>query len=246
MNGAVASPMLLLIAGLFLIGGVGLGGAWLIPAARSAVRPLLPLYTDEVVIVAPVLALTLSPAVVGWGLLSLFAVRGGWELRRTGRAAPQAGTALLLLALWGLSAVGFAAQALAEGRQAVLLLVYLAVESGDSAALLTGRLIGRRHPFPRLSPRKTLAGCVAGVLTAGGLGVAGGVALGLPFVQAVLLAAAMAPAGLAGDLLVSAVKRAAGVKDFPPLLLRHGGVLDIYDSFLFGLPVALMVLRFTT
>jgi phosphatidate cytidylyltransferase len=45
-------------------------------------------------------------------------------------------------------------------------------------------------------------------------------------------------AGLAGDLGTSALKRARGVKDFPPVLKRHGGVLDIYDAFLAAMPIA--------
>ncbi|MGE4527397.1 MAG: phosphatidate cytidylyltransferase [Rhodospirillaceae bacterium] len=246
MNGEGVGLLLRLIGALFLAGGVGIGAAWLIPATRAAARPFLPLFAQEVLIVAPVAALALLPGGWAWALLSLFIVRGGWELAVTARTAPQAAVPLVLFGLWSLAAAALAGFALAVGAQALVLLVYLTVEGGDSAALLVGRLIGRIHPFPHLSPRKTLAGCVAGVAAAWGLGIAGGVAAGLPPSRAVIAAGAAALAGLAGDLSVSAVKRAAGVKDFPPVLARHGGVLDIYDSFVFGLPAAILALALTT
>ena len=93
------------------------------------------------------------------------------------------------------------------------------------------------------APGKTLAGRVCGVLAgmAAGLAVAH-LLLGLPIVTAWLAVMAALAAGLAGDLALSALKRARGVKDFPPLALLHGGLLDIYDSLLFAAP-ALLLLR---
>jgi phosphatidate cytidylyltransferase len=124
-----------------------------------------------------------------------------------------------------------------------LFLAQAVVETNDSFALLTGKLIGRRKILPRLSPGKTLEGLVAGLL-------AGGIAgfliarhmLGFAAPQALLVTGTALAAGLAGDLLLSALKRAHGIKDFAPLAKLHGGVLDIYDSLLFAAP-ALFALR---
>jgi phosphatidate cytidylyltransferase len=124
-----------------------------------------------------------------------------------------------------------------------LLLAQATVETNDSFALLVGKLMGRTRPFPQLSPGKTLAGLVGGLaagLTAG-LAVAR-LLLELPIFEAFIATVVALAAGLAGDLLLSGFKRRRGAKDFPPLALLHGGLLDIYDSLLFAAP-ALLLLR---
>jgi phosphatidate cytidylyltransferase len=116
------------------------------------------------------------------------------------------------------------------------------VETNDSFALLVGKLAGRTRPFPKLSPGKTLAGLVAGLLAGAGVGyLIASQMMGLAPVPALVAVAVTLLAGLAGDLLVSALKRARGRKDFRPLALIHGGLLDIYDSLLFAAPALLAV-----
>jgi phosphatidate cytidylyltransferase len=124
-----------------------------------------------------------------------------------------------------------------------LLLVQVTVETNDSFALLVGKLIGGTRVFPRLSPGKTLAGLVGG-LAAGLLAglVVSRLLLELSFYAAFASTIVALAAGLAGDLLLSALKRQRDVKDFPPVALLHGGLLDIYDSLLFAVP-ALLLLR---
>ncbi len=116
---------------------------------------------------------------------------------------------------------------------------------GDNAGYFVGRSLGKRHPFPNLSPGKTVAGCVASFVagclagtlllpfTLGERG-AGGAFLGAAIGGAVNLAAQ------AGDLSKSWVKRRAGVKDSSRLLGPAGGVIDVIDSFLLATPVALL------
>jgi phosphatidate cytidylyltransferase len=117
------------------------------------------------------------------------------------------------------------------------------VETNDSFALLVGKLMGRTRPFPNLSPGKTLAGLVGGALAGAGVGfVIARYLIGLAPLPALAAVAVTLLAGLAGDLLVSALKRSRGVKDFRPVALIHGGLLDIYDSLLFAAP-ALLALR---
>lgn len=116
-----------------------------------------------------------------------------------------------------------------------IFVLYATVESQDSAAYLFGRLFGRRLLLPRLSPKKTVAGAVAGMLCAVAVGSAAAWAtLSLSPPAALALALTIVAAGFCGDLYTSALKRGAGVKDFPPLHRLHGGLLDIYDSTLFA------------
>jgi hypothetical protein len=115
---------------------------------------------------------------------------------------------------------------------------------GDIAGYYVGSAIGRVHPFPELSPKKTLEGCIASCL-AGTL--AGAVCVLLRWLPdagwtAGLLAGLVVNlAAQAGDLFESRVKRRAGVKDSGRLFGPSGGVLDVLDSLLFTVPTALLV-----
>ena len=124
-----------------------------------------------------------------------------------------------------------------------IFLLYATVETQDSMAFLFGRLFGRHPVLPRLSPRKTSEGVIAGVLCGGALATL--LAQGLlqcSLSQAQALAALLVAAGLAGDLFTSRLKRVVGIKDFPAVSNLHGGLLDIYDSTLFAaIPLALLV-----
>ncbi len=106
---------------------------------------------------------------------------------------------------------------------------------GDTAAHLLGSALGRTQIAPRLSPRKTLEGLVAGIVvgtaslwtfmelsdaTIGGL-------------EALLLGLTVTTAAPIGDLFESRFKRDAGVKDTGAALGAHGGVLDRIDAVLF-------------
>lgn len=117
---------------------------------------------------------------------------------------------------------------------------------GDIAGYYVGNAVGKTHPFPRISPGKTTAGCVGslvagvvagtllerfGALPASSLGVLGGALAG----------ASVNVAAQAGDLFESWVKRRAGVKDSGTWFGPAGGVLDLVDSLLFAVPCALLI-----
>jgi len=116
---------------------------------------------------------------------------------------------------------------------------------GDIFGYFVGRAIGKSHPFPVLSPNKTTAGCVASSLAAMALGIWFGAHGQLPGEQAgwltgAILGATINLASQAGDLLECLVKRTSGVKDSSFLAGAAGGVLDVVDSLLLSIPMALV------
>jgi phosphatidate cytidylyltransferase len=121
----------------------------------------------------------------------------------------------------------------------LLLFSLVIIWVGDSAAYFVGRAIGR-HPFaPHLSPKKTWEGAIASLL--GSLLVAvvarTAVRVNIETIHLIGMAAAGNVAGQAGDLLESAYKRSAGVKDSGALLPGHGGILDRIDALILAIPV---------
>ena len=109
---------------------------------------------------------------------------------------------------------------------------YALVEIFDSCALLAGKLFGRRKAFPVLSPGKTVEGLIGGGLGLLALSAGGAVLLGLDGGALILTASLVAGLAVAGDLAASRLKRMAGVKDYPVLMRRQGGVLDSLDSWI--------------
>lgn len=118
-----------------------------------------------------------------------------------------------------------------------LFFIYLTVEVNDSVAYLTGKMIGKHHPFPYLSPKKSTEGVIGGLISAGIIGTSFGVLLlDLSLLIAIGATLTIVLGGLLGDFATSAIKRARGVKDFPQIHGFHGGALDIHDAFLFAVP----------
>jgi phosphatidate cytidylyltransferase len=123
------------------------------------------------------------------------------------------------------------------GRK-LLLFTLVLVWVGDTAAYFVGRSIGRWRMAPKLSPKKTWEGAAANLL--------GSVLVALiaqrwitevPLQHLIGMAALANIAGQAGDLLESAYKRSAGMKDSGTLLPGHGGMLDRIDALVLAAPV---------
>ncbi|HEY4633320.1 MAG TPA: phosphatidate cytidylyltransferase [Candidatus Limnocylindrales bacterium] len=118
-----------------------------------------------------------------------------------------------------------------------ILLLILAVWSYDTGAYLVGKRFGREKFLTHISPSKTYAGLVGGIVATTvvvGLVLSG---LGQSPLHALALGPLVALAAQAGDLAESVIKRAAGMKDSGTLIPGHGGMLDRVDSFLFAAPV---------
>jgi phosphatidate cytidylyltransferase len=118
-----------------------------------------------------------------------------------------------------------------------ILLLLLAVWAYDTGAFLVGRQFGREKFLTHLSPSKTYAGLVGGVVAATVVVAVMLWALGASPLHAALLGPLVALAAQAGDLAESMIKRAAKAKDSGTLIPGHGGMLDRVDSFLFAAPV---------
>lgn len=110
----------------------------------------------------------------------------------------------------------------------------------DIGAFFAGRAIGGPKLAPRLSPNKTWAGLIGGVLAATLLALAFHAAAGLAMVLT-LATPALAVLAQLGDLYESALKRRAGVKDSGTILPGHGGVLDRLDGLVPVAPAAALL-----
>lgn len=124
-----------------------------------------------------------------------------------------------------------------QGR-AWLILLLVCTWSGDTMAFFVGRQWGRRPVAPKLSPGKTVEGALGGI--AGSMAAAFTATFFYTFIPlgwALALGAFIGLATLVGDLVESALKRQAGVKDSGHLIPGHGGVLDRFDSILFTAPL---------
>jgi phosphatidate cytidylyltransferase len=136
----------------------------------------------------------------------------------------------------------------AAGTVLVMLPVFLTWAT-DIGAYVFGRTFGRKKLIPSVSPGKTVEGAV------GGLGLTIVMCLlyvrfilmpyaqlGLTFQGAVLFAIIVSVAAQTGDLAESLLKREAGIKDSSRIIPGHGGILDRFDSLLFVMPVAFLLL----
>jgi phosphatidate cytidylyltransferase len=132
-----------------------------------------------------------------------------------------------------------------EGRN-ILLIVFLVlvVQSSDVLQYVWGKLFGKHKIAPDVSPSKTLEGLVGGVASATALGAALWWITPFTVWQAALMALAVNAMGFLGGLVMSAIKRDRGVKDWGHMIEGHGGMLDRLDSVVFAAPVFFHATRY--
>jgi phosphatidate cytidylyltransferase len=131
----------------------------------------------------------------------------------------------------------------------LLLFPLLLTWASDIGAYFVGRALGKRKLIPSVSPGKTVAGAVGAVIVSAVVAWVYGRYVLRPLTQlgftpwgVVFFGLAISVAAQIGDLVESLLKREAGVKDSSRLLPGHGGILDRFDSLLFVLPVAYVLL----
>lgn len=126
----------------------------------------------------------------------------------------------------------------AVGRSATLFVV-LVVWASDIGAFVAGRAIGGPRLAPAISPGKTWSGAAGGLITAVVVAALVIEVAGYAVTAASLgVATLIAVASQAGDLVESAIKRSAGVKDSSKLIPGHGGAFDRLDGMLTAAPIA--------
>ena len=134
-----------------------------------------------------------------------------------------------------------------EGRLFVLLPVISAFIT-DGGAYFTGVFLGKRKAVPRVSPKKTVEGCIGGIAIGTFAIFIYGVVLvmttfhGVVFWALILYGVIGAVLTELGDLAFSLVKREFEIKDYGRILPGHGGMLDRFDSMVFTAPAMYLLL----
>lgn len=142
-------------------------------------------------------------------------------------------------ALLGLTIPGY------EGRNLLLIgFLVLVVQSSDVLQYVWGKLLGRHKIAPELSPSKTVEGFLGGVASATVLGALLWWITPFSAWQAAAMALMINLMGFFGGLVMSAIKRDRGVKDWGWMIEGHGGVLDRLDSVIFAAPIFFHTIRY--
>lgn len=176
-----------------------------------------------------------------WGaaasVLLAVVVYGAARIRRSAVAGLAAGGALYFM----LPALGLLWLREEPSGAAVVVWMFVVVWAADTGAYACGRALGGPKLWPRLSPRKTWAGFVGGLVAAVAAGAGTGAWLAGDVGMSALIALLLACVAVGGDLLGSAAKRRFAVKDSSRLIPGHGGVLDRLDSILLAIPVVFVL-----
>jgi phosphatidate cytidylyltransferase len=132
----------------------------------------------------------------------------------------------------------------AHQNATLMFILVLIVELSDVLQYVWGKTIGRHRIAPSISPNKTWEGFVGGVLTTTAIGTALWWATPFSPAAAALMSLLATAMGFVGGLIMSAIKRDRGVKDYGALIGGHGGVLDRIDSLCFAAPVFFHLTRY--
>lgn len=128
----------------------------------------------------------------------------------------------------------------------VLLIAFLVfvVQSSDVLQYVWGKLLGKRKIAPVLSPSKTVEGFVGGVASATLLGACLWWITPFTFLEAGAMSLVITLMGFFGGLVMSAIKRDRGVKDWGHVIQGHGGFIDRLDSVVFSAPIFFHLVRY--
>lgn len=131
-----------------------------------------------------------------------------------------------------------------ENGAILVWLIFICSWGSDTCAYCVGMAIGKKKIFPKLSPKKSLEGCIGGILGSALLGFIYGTILkehvtivSHPQIAFTLIGAAGSVISQIGDLAASAIKRNYDIKDYGKLIPGHGGILDRFDSIIVTAPI---------
>jgi phosphatidate cytidylyltransferase len=187
------------------------------------------------------------------GFLILFVL--GLVLRQLCARNDPRGLQAIALTLFGLMYVPYLLNFIQKinffpGLNGAMYLLYfiLVTKCSDTGAYAVGSLFGKHKMSPRISPGKTWEGFAGAVLLSSGVSVffahlAGQRLAGMTPLHALVLGAILSLGAVLGDLIESAFKREAGVKDSGRFFPGIGGILDLLDSLLFNAPLMYLYLR---
>lgn len=125
--------------------------------------------------------------------------------------------------------------------------IFISAWGSDIFAYLVGSRIGK-HKFTKISPNKSIEGCVAGVVGAVVIAIIYTIAINsimhtnISVLIASIIVIILSIIGQTGDLAASSIKRSCGIKDFSEVIPGHGGLLDRIDSVILILPFAYILL----
>ncbi len=142
-------------------------------------------------------------------------------------------------ALLDINAPGYTQQ----GAKLLCFFIFV-VQMSDVLQYVFGKLFGKHKISPNVSPNKTLEGFLGGVISAVILGACLYPITPFNVWQAGLMALVIALMGFAGGLVMSAIKRDIGVKDYGSILPGHGGMMDRIDSLCFAAPIFYHLTRY--
>jgi phosphatidate cytidylyltransferase len=132
-----------------------------------------------------------------------------------------------------------------KGENIKLLLFFvIIVQLSDVLQYVWGKLLGKRKIAPKLSPNKTLEGFLGGVISASLVGTALYWATPFTPLQAFFGSLIITIMGFFGGLVMSAVKRDKGIKDYGAIIKGHGGMMDRIDSLCFAAPIFFHFVRY--
>jgi phosphatidate cytidylyltransferase len=145
----------------------------------------------------------------------------------------------LMLTVFSLSHIAYLAslpniETLREGASGMIFFLIVITQLNDVSQFIAGKLFGKRKISPLISPNKTWAGLIGGIIGSVGFGLLFKGLLPHSTAQVVLLSVLIATTGFFGDLNISAIKRDLKIKDMGDLIPGHGGILDRMDSLIFS------------
>lgn len=128
----------------------------------------------------------------------------------------------------------------------LILAVFVSIWFCDSAAYFIGSAYGKNRLMPRVSPKKSWEGAIAGFVfsVAAMLGAREFFLEFLSSEQAIIIGIIVGVFGQMGDLIESLLKRDANVKDSSSIIPGHGGILDRFDSLIFSAPIIYLYLNY--